>query len=801
MIAVPECSGEAEPEKSEAKKNNLTEVQNVTAEGRVVKMTQREMRREFLLEDVILMFGGAASGKNTEKSELCAEGDDGVAAAGVEIGRVLIYLPVTFPAIEGDRIRVVGILQLFEHPTNPGQFDYAAYQASLGVNLLLNGSSGQIIVKGERPADGWLGSLRRYLADVLVRTGGESGGTMAALVLGDKTWLPDERYQLYLDSGIGHILTLSGLHLSLFGVGLYRVLRKRLTLPQWPAAVLMAIGICAYVSLIGGGISASRAAIALIVSLLGGCLGKTYDSLSAAALGMIMVLFEYPLQIARPSFWLSFGAVFAMGGFLPALSQWMKPKGMCGKWLKLLLPPLVIQLALMPVTAVNQYTLQTYSVLLNLIVVPMMGPLLGGSIAVLMVGMVHPQLAGLLAVPVNLAFNLIDRLCRFSLELLGSVVAVGRPSTGSLLIYGVILGGFIVYLYRRNRLDWEAMETAEYTEEPVGAETSGSENEGTVNGLRAVVPRTMAVQSRKSDLRNKSRRSGRKCGKRWAVLLITATVLSAVLALDLGGRQLSITFLDVGQGDCIVIETPNGTSIMVDGGSTSESRVGEYRIRPYLEWAGIDRLDYVIVTHLDEDHVNGVEELLEDGFPIGTVLISAATTDRGEVEELYTIVDKNRTEMVEISFGDRLLCGKVEIECVSPQREGIPASENEASVVLRLTYGDFSCLLTGDIEGKGEEILEEHLAVQSESSKSEVTLLKVAHHGSKYSTSESFLKLTDPVAAVISCGADNSYGHPHEELLGRLEDAGCDIYCTADCGAVLVKTDGKRWSIVGYRAD
>lgn len=721
---------------------------SVQAEGRVVKVTERESRKEYLLEDVTLVM----------KDSGLAEADQRAAAE-----RLLVYLPVSFSASEGDRIQAVGNLKAFEQAANPGQFDYRKYQASLGVNLLLDNSSGTVTVRGEHPTEGVLGSLRRYAVEVLVQVGGESGGTMAALVLGDKTHLSDERYELYLDSGIGHILTLSGLHLSLFGVGLYGILRKRLTLPQWPAALLMTGGICGYVGLIGGGISASRAAIALIVSLLGGCIGKTYDALSAAALGMILILMQYPLQVTRPSFWLSFGAVFAMAGFLPMLNQWLRPER---KAAKALLAALTIQLALMPVNAVNQYTIQIYSICLNMVVVPLMGTLLGGSIAVLMVGMAAPEVAAGLAVPVNLAFKGLDWLCRFSLSLPGSVLTVGYPTTGRLAIYGVLLLGFMICISWRNRKDWKAMETAEYSEERLSGQRQSGET---------------------------PQKALRRRRRRWSGLAVVSVLMVIVLCARIGRRWMDITFLDVGQGDCICIEAPNGTVIMVDAGSSSERRLYEYRLEPYLRWAGIDRLDYLVLTHLDEDHINGALELLQAGFPVGTVLLSAAATDDEKVEEVSTLLEEMDTQMVEISRENKIICGKVEITCISPTKDSRPGTENEASVVLRVDYGGFSCLLTGDAEGSGEKEAEEYLRTMTG-----ITVLKAAHHGSKYSTSESFLDVVQPAAVVISCGENNSYGHPHEELLNRLEAADCDIYITAQCGAVTVKTDGKKWMIEGY---
>jgi len=729
-----------------------TSMNNVTAVGRVVKLTEREMGKDYLLEDVILKWG--------------SERPDGEKRNIVCVRRLQARISSVFPAIEGDRIQVTGQLLRFDGPTNPGQFDYGAYQASQGVYLQVAGTEGEILIKGERKIDGYLGQLRRNLVKVLVDCGGECGGTMAALVLGDKTFLSDERYDLYLESGIGHILTLSGLHLSLLGVGLYGLLWRKLTLHQWLSAVLMTGGIYTYVRLIGGGTSAVRAAIALIVSLFAGCVGKTYDSLSAAALGMIVILTEYPRQILRPPFWLSFGAVFAMGGLLPELNRWLRVRESGRKWEKLILPPLVIQLTLMPVMAVNQYTLQTYSVLLNLLVVPMMGVLLGGCIFVLTLGVLWPEGAGYAARMVNAMFELLDRLCVFTMKLPESIVTVGRPSAVRLIVYGVVFAGLIIHVFRQNQLNRDQTEKGRYDE------------------IRIVQGQKRITHS----------------WKRWLLLIAVWCTLTLLLIIKGNGRQLSLVFLDVGQGDAIFLETPNGTTVLVDCGSSSEKRMSEYVAEPFLRWAGVDHLDYLVLTHMDDDHINGLETLLASGVSVGTLLVSSATTEWLEVERLCDNVGINKNKVVKISKNDEIICDKVEIRCLYPGDEGGKAdSENEASVVLLVNYRDFSCLLTGDLEGEGEKRLISTIKQKEKQGDSEITLLKVAHHGSRNSTSAELLELTHPTAAVISCGERNPYGHPHKELLERLDAAGCDIYCTPDCGAVMIKTDGKRWEIYGWR--
>jgi competence protein ComEC len=607
------------------------------------------------------------------------------------------------------------------------------------------------------PFLGVLGLTRHYVRELYMEVSPDTGGTMLAMVLGEKSELPDERQQLYLDSGIGHILSLSGLHLSLLGVGLYGVLRKKMTVSTWPAAILVGTLLLVYLRLIGSGISATRAAIAIVCSLIAGGLGKTYDSPSAAALGMLIILHEYPLQIAHPSFWLSFGAVLSLGLIMPELARWLKPRR---KWTKTLLSVLVVWLALMPVTAINQYVVQPYSILLNFVVVPLMSPVLLNCILVLAVAGVSLPAGAVISVPVRLAFSFVDELCRLAQKIPGNQIIVGCPSYGQLLVYVGVFAVFLFVLCRQNRLEWEQQEIQEHEESETGGE-------------------------------QKVVRVGQR--KRWCVLCVVSTLLATILLFGIGRNRLEIVFLDVGQGDGIFLRMPNGATMMVDGGSSSEEAVCEQVIYPSLKWAGVRKLDYLVMTHLDSDHMNGLVDLLESGFPVGCLLVSEVTMDEIEVEGVEKVALENNTKVVRIGSNDSIKFGKVEIGCVSPSALTAPQTENECSVVLELKYRRFSCLLTGDVEGKGERAVEEYVRTRPA-----YTLLKVAHHGSKYSTSEAFLAAVRPAAAVISCGEKNSYGHPHEELLDRLEAVGSDIYCTAECGAVMVNTNGIRWEIKGF---
>ena len=250
--------------------------------------------------------------------------------------------------------------------------------------------------------------------------------------------------------------------------------------------------------------------------------------------------------------------------------------------------------------------------------------------------------------------------------------------------------------------------------------------------------------------------------------------------------------------------------ILIDGGSSSKSSVGTYQILPYLKHEGIGRLDAVFLSHEDLDHCSGVPELMEDmekgGIGIGALFLP----DIGQAGEAAygAIVPRAKSLNIPVTFlhgGQSLMFGEMSLACLGPEAEGrAVASEriNAHSMVLRLSYGDFSALFTGDVEGEGLEALKEVLRRETERGDaagplSDIDLLKVSHHGSRLATDEEFLALTRPEVALISCGRNNRYGHPHEETMELLTAAGAQIFVTANTGAITVDVleDGRQYRI------
>lgn len=650
----------------------------------------------------------------------------------------------------GAFVLVQGWPQEFHRPTNPGEFDSRLYYAALGIDFSVK--KGKVLWEGDsyHPFKEGLWQLRCYWQERLDKVLPADGASvMKTMLLGEKGALDGELKSLYQDGGIAHILAISGLHISMIGMGLYKLLRRR-GVPIWCAAFIGGIFIYFYGIMTGEGVSAGRAVGMFLVRMLAEILGRGYDMLTALGLLLLCMLCRQPLYVYHSGFLLSFLALFGIGFLRPALEKGKWEKRGTGRyregWKKGLykvamgakenfLTGLSVTLVTLPVTFLFFYELPVYGVFLNLLVLPLMP-------AVMYMGM------GLLILPegrwlqipsalLTLVLEVVEWLCRQSLDVPGQMLVRGKPESWQMAVYVLLLVG-------------------------------------TVLGKHWKFPRRSRV----------------------AMLCIAVFILCVKYP-----RDGQITFLDVGQGDCICIQTAEGGAYLVDCGSSSETDVGKYVVAPFLKSEGISHLEAVIITHPDEDHCNGLEGMLTEGYAgkIGVLLLPDILQERKSEEylELENMAVTYGIPVGYLSAGMTWQDGGMTFTCLHPEKgygedtEGMES--NEYSVVLHIEKGNFSALLTGDVEGEGEESLREMLMAAGID---KVTVLKVAHHGSRYATTEEFFGVLDADVAIISCGADNSYGHPHPELLKRLKDENMVILTTPEYGAVRMEFgDGGEISV------
>ena len=303
------------------------------------------------------------------------------------------------------------------------------------------------------------------------------------------------------------------------------------------------------------------------------------------------------------------------------------------------------------------------------------------------------------------------------------------------------------------------------------------------------------------------------CEETWQLITYYGVLITGLLFLWYGRRKiyliylpvavilvslrfespLEFTMLDVGQGDALYLELPGETTCLIDGGSTSIKKIGQYRILPYLKYEGVDTLDYVILTHLDEDHINGIRELLEttgslDGVTIKQIMFPEIANPDEKYMELWKLAKQKGVQPETIGTGDVILGEEWEVRCLYPEKGMYVTDKNDVSTTLQLIFGGFSMLLTGDLGLEGEEKLLANERLNK------VDIWKVSHHGSKYSGGERFLEKIKPQLSLISVGR-NSYGHPSEEILQRLNAVGSQVETTREGGALMIESDGKIFSL------
>jgi competence protein ComEC len=285
------------------------------------------------------------------------------------------------------------------------------------------------------------------------------------------------------------------------------------------------------------------------------------------------------------------------------------------------------------------------------------------------------------------------------------------------------------------------------------------------------------------------------------IALILAVAIAWVAVYRAGARTLTVTFLDVGQGDSALIQAPGGRTLLIDGGRGSpysgSSNVGERVIVPAMLVRGATHLDGIIVTHADDDHVNGLDTVVEQ-VPVAMILDPLLPHPAAPYERLRAVAQEREIPIIRARVGQRfnLGCG-IAAAVLHPGLvpiTGTAADTNNNSVVLRLVYGKVSMLFTGDLETEGQrQLLARGLPLRS-------TVLKVPHHGADAEAMPDFIRAVRPQLAVISVGADNPFGHPSPAVVERLRAVGARIERTDLAGAITVASDGATWTVESYRS-
>lgn len=699
--------------------------------------------------------------------------------------------------INGDYICMSGTVSVPDSATNPGTFDQYIYLRNKGYYLCI--SNGTIESGNHRPysIEGFLYGIKNRCTKIIDNSfDSESAGIVKAMLVADKSTLDKNIKKLYSENGIAHIMAISGVHVAIIGMTLYGFLRKlrigRLISGTFSIAIIILYGI-----MTGMSSSTERAVIMLILSIAAEYFGRKTDAPTSMGFAMIIMVLGNPYVILDAGFQLSFAAITGVTVVAPQLRKLLrmfkrfikeadeKKKQKHKKIMSLrkmiikLIDALVVGIASFitttPVIIYYYYQFPPYSILINLIVIPLVSLIVGGSILVVLTGLFFTGAAVVMTYPVRLILFGYKYLCIFASGLSGASVLVGHISIGMVFVYylSVVLIFAILRMIR------------------IGKTERG--------------------------------------GPILYLMLATVLFLTVVYEVYSYDKSLKVVYMDVGQGDGVLLRTSGHGGILIDGGSSSNKRVGEYVMVPVLKYYGVSEVEYAFVSHGDVDHVSGLEYLLnEEQSGVHVVnLVLPEYGDQDALQELKSEATANNVNIIYMKPGDNITYNHqhaetINIECLYPDEEAGQGvlDTNNLSMILKTTItwdvreadienlnkssdpdASFSLLFVGDAGIAAEKRL---IELYGKNSLGEIfdsiacDILKVGHHGSRNSSGSDFLKRVSAMYGIISCGKDNRYGHPHAETLERLKMADTKYMTTKEHGAIILSIERGDWSLSGY---
>lgn len=709
--------------------------------NQVKKRLDREEEQVRILEGSRCRVRGAVEKRSWKEERLTLELREVQIQNGDKKGRfcrVLLYMDqACVPEWKkelavGKEIEISGYPQAVKGILNPGEFDFRLFCRSKNIAVKVYGETWSSSQNEPYPYPALMEKVREHCNRTLEKCCiPRDRAVFAAMLLGDKAEMDASQTELYRNSGIAHLLAVSGQHLSVIGGGIYLLFRK-LGLGFTGAGAAGAGLVISYGLFTGGSGSAMRAVIMILCLWLAAREGRTYDTLSAMGLAAVILLWKRPYLVFQSGFQLSFCALWAIAGPGMMLKERL---GLKKEWQKGAAVSLCIQIVLAPVTLWHYFQYPLYGMVLNLLILPFVPVLMYSGLLVMGAGSISTALGKGAAGAGHYILEYYDWLCTLAGKLPGYSLVYGRPEGKQLAAYiFFMLLAFTVLCVRKKR-------------------------RGT--GSLAV--------------------------------LFVIFYSSLVLFVPMPVKGIQVLCMDVGQGDGILLRT--GTHcVLIDGGSSSEKKLGEMTLEPCLKRMGITCLDAAAVSHGDSDHINGLMYLLEQkSIEVKLLILPVGGKGQEIYEKLEELQKKAGGRVAYMKTGDVLRVGEMEFTCIYSGEGSDKKNRNAHSLVICADSREFHMLFTGDM-GKREE---EQLLIMAGHEKgawirahlNHTEILKTAHHGSADSSSQAFLEALLKVRlAVISYGEGNTYGHPSEEVIKRMERQKIQILTTGGKGAVRIRT-------------
>ncbi len=728
----------------------------------------------------------------------------------------------------GTRVRMLVTLNPGGGFGNPGAPQFGEMLELRGVDATGWVKNPMLIERlGDAPRNALLWQLyhsRAVAIERLLQTNRQpAAGILAASLWGSRYWLDRRAAQTFREGGTFHLLVISGLHVAVIAAVLLW-LAKRLWRSRVRQYVVVIVLLWAYAVMVGAQPAITRAAVMITVALLGQLLFRQTLGANTLAASALVLLAWQPRDLFNPGFQLSFLTVLVIvalvaplyerlrniGAWEPSAGTPYPPrvpqairrfaellfwdernyraemkegtvkyrieKWRAARWLnRVRLQPLAraatatvattifIQLALLPLMVIHFHRFSIVSPITNVVESILIGALMLVGAAQLLIGIFSTTLATWFSPIINWLGKLTVTAGEQPLALPLARLRVPDWGTGERYVYGGYWLLFIVLVVLLNV--WH----------PLRKGDAANDDKRKRNG-RFVALATVS-----------------------AILFISTLIIAHPFAPSFTPGRLALTFLDVGQGDAILLQFPRGQTMLLDSGGRLayaadsedpnddlflEDRIGiaEAAVMPYLWRLGLRRLDYIAATHADSDHVEGFDEIVQ-GFAVKQALAGFGEAFDGSGDLFSRALRQQSIPLRVIQRGAAFEFDGVQWQVLAPFADRT-VSDNNASLVVRVRYGQRTFLLTGDIEKETEaRLVQEEPDLRAD-------VLKVAHHGSRTSSTNDLLARVKPQHAIISAAHPSPFGHPHPEVVERLQRTGARLWTTGNCGAITVSTDG-----------
>ena len=667
----------------------------------------------------------------------------------------------------GQKLLIAGTFKEADGKRNNSGFDYKEYLKINKMHGIITAKQESIKVLKEKNLNIILININKCSNKIKENANKlfdkNEANLLSGILIGDKEGIEKEVQENFRDSNLSHMLAVSGAHVSYVILGITYVLKKVKVNKLWSNMITI-VTLCFFIFLTGASPSVIRACIMAIYIIIGHMMHRKTKLISSVSLSLLIILILNPYKLLDIGLQLSYGGTIGIILFSGVLAKKAKLnnllEGFVNK-LKYRVKQLIVvcvsaNLIIFPIIAAHYSTMCLTFVISNICAGPILGVIIILGFITIFVSFVSINLAKPCAWILNIFIQILMYITKICSSLPFSKIYIKTPSLSQIIIYYMILI-FIYYICKIRK-----------------------------KKRRLIHKKLLRIVQNK------------KVQK--LAIIVIILIFTSMQILKCLPSDLTIYFIDVGQGDSTLIVTPNHKTILIDGGGTefeSDFDIGKQTLLPEILGQGITKIDYLLISHFDSDHVGGLLTVLES-LKVKNAIISRQIKESENYKKFLKIVKDKKINVMIVKKDDEICIEKnLKIDVLWPQREQITDNVlNNNSIVAKVIYNNFSILFTGDIEKVAEEnIIREYKDTNLLTS----DIIKIAHHGSKTSSTEGFLNLVNPKIALIGVGRDNKFGHPNEETIQRLKNMNVKIYRTDEMGEITIKINKKGMVKADYK--